>query len=336
MLPEPWKDVSSISHPDLKELSDILPSIIANSKRPATIKAYVYAYKRFVRWASTYSELQVLPATERTIALYLVHLQKSGASNGTLTQFTASLAWIHKAARLPCPRHSDLIDLTMSGVRLLAAKPANPKEPLTVDILFKLHAHLIGDNMSTSLVHRRTFTFIILAFTGFLRFDEVSNLKRSDFAIYHEHTDLHIGRSKTDQFRNGQCISIAHTSTPLCPFKNYLAYFQHTNLVHSSNHFIFRSIVKKNEIYKLSEQNKPITYSLAKDCFKLALTAIGVDSNTYGLHSMRSGGCTAAANSGVDPRVFQAHGRWKTTESRNRYILDDLQTKLSVTKGLGI
>ena len=41
------------------------------------------------------------------------------------------------------------------------------------------------------------------------------------------------------------------------------------------------------------------------------LEKIGLNPKQYGLHSLRSGGATAAANAGVPDRLFKRHRRWR-------------------------
>lgn len=54
------------------------------------------------------------------------------------------------------------------------------------------------------------------------------------------------------------------------------------------------------------------------------------------LHSLRSGGATAAANAGVNDRCWKRHGRWKGDNSKDRYVADSLDSRLSVSKLLSI
>ena len=46
----------------------------------------------------------------------------------------------------------------------------------------------------------RTLTVFLVGYAGFLRFDELSNLKESDVQILEEHMELFIESSKTDQY----------------------------------------------------------------------------------------------------------------------------------------
>ena len=46
------------------------------------------------------------------------------------------------------------------------------------------------------------------------------------------------------------------------------------------------------------------------------LAALGLDPKRFGLHSLRSGGASAAANAGVPDRLFKRHGRWRSEMQR--------------------
>lgn len=56
-----------------------------------------------------------------------------------------------------------------------------------------------------------------------------------------------------------------------------------------------------------------------------------------GTHSLRASGATMAANAAgndVNERCLLRHGRWKSSISKNGYINDSLDKRLSVTKKL--
>ena len=55
-----------------------------------------------------------------------------------------------------------------------------------------------------------------------------------------------------------------------------------------------------------------------------------------GLHSLRSGGATAAANAGLADRLLMRHGRWCSVKSKDGYVKDDTASLLSVSKTLGL
>ena len=61
---------------------------------------------------------------------------------------------------------------------------------------------------------------------------------------------------------------------------------------------------------------------------------LGFPSRLFGLDSLRSGGATAAANAGVNDRLFKRHGRWRTDKAKDGYVKDNLDVLLSVPKSL--
>ena len=55
-----------------------------------------------------------------------------------------------------------------------------------------------------------------------------------------------------------------------------------------------------------------------------------------GLHGLRAGGASAAAQNHVSDRLISKRGRWASEKSRDGYIRDSVQDRLSVTKNLGL
>ena len=63
---------------------------------------------------------------------------------------------------------------------------------------------------------------------------------------------------------------------------------------------------------------------------------LGMDPLQFGMHSLRAGGATAAANAGVPDRLFKRHGRWRSESAKDGYVKDSVDSRLSVSKSLGI
>ena len=110
------------------------------------------------------------------------------------------------------------------------------------------------------------------------------------------------------------------------------------SLVENSDEFIFRSLsfFKSRNIYKLCKKNVPLSYTRVRELFKNSLQELGLNSTLFGMHSLRSGGVSAAANSGINERLIKAHGRWASDRSKDGYIKDNTQSQLSVSLNLGI
>jgi hypothetical protein len=67
----------------------------------------------------------------------------------------------------------------------------------------------------------------------------------------------------------------------------------------------------------------------------LQLTGVAdVDASAYGFHSLRAGGVTDAAKSGVEERHIKAHGNWKSDAVRV-YIRLDTEERLMASAAIG-
>ena len=67
-----------------------------------------------------------------------------------------------------------------------------------------------------------------------------------------------------------------------------------------------------------------------------ALETLGLSKKYFGLHSLRSGGATAAVAATVDDKFFKKHGRWKTDKAKDGYVKENILERLSVTQNIGL
>ena len=79
---------------------------------------------------------------------------------------------------------------------------------------------------------------------------------------------------------------------------------------------------------------KVLRYSRLRGLVLEAFKYIVPDISAIGTHSLRSGGATAAANTGV--RLFKRHGRWSSESAKDEYVQDSLSSRLSISKALSI
>ena len=61
-----------------------------------------------------------------------------------------------------------------------------------------------------------------------------------------------------------------------------------------------------------------------------------MDPSVLGMHSLWAGGATAAVRASVAHHLFKRHGHWRSQSAKDGYVKDALETRLSVTKQLGI
>ena len=58
--------------------------------------------------------------------------------------------------------------------------------------------------------------------------------------------------------------------------------------------------------------------------------------NYFGLHNLQAGGATAAANLGINDRLFKKNGRWRSEKVKDGYIHESIEAKLKVTNNVGL
>lgn len=150
--------------------------------------------------------------------------------------------------------------------------------------------------------------------------------------------EIKIRCSKTDVYRRGNIVYIAKTNSNLCPVQCLQDYGSLAGMQLNSDLFIFRSLryFKKSNTHKLARSNKSLSYTCIRELILNALKEVGEDPSKFGVHSLRSGGATAAANLDIPDRLFKAHGRWRSETAKNGYIQDNIEKVLSVSKKLGL
>ena len=77
--------------------------------------------------------------------------------------------------------------------------------------------------------------------------------------------------------------------------------------------------MKSNASYTL--RSTGISYTRTREVVLHAFSQLGYSTKVFGLHSLRSGGATAAANAGVNDRLFKRHGRWRSDKAKDDFVI---------------
>ena len=231
-----------------------------------------------------------------------------------------------------------MVHTVLDGARRSLGKPTVRKEPINTKIINKIQASLLSKDKTLDLKGLRMMAFILLAYAGFLRYDEAIKIRREDIAFHGTYIALFLQTSKTDIFRNGHTVLIARTRTKLDPFVFLHRYLSAADIQPKDECFIFRGIYVHPSSGKqfLKDMDKHISYSTIRDLLLACIQSIGLDPKAYGTHSLRAGGATAAANRGIPDRLFKVHGRWRSESSKDRYIKDSIRRRLKVSLNLGL
>lgn len=329
-----WQDIRYMSSdPRFSTAAQAIPDIIRKGRADNTNRQYDTYFKKFQRWCVTNS-LCALPASVSTLAVFLSGLVQSNVSETVLNAYFYSIKWQHDCLLMKNPCEDKMLTMIMAGGRRILCKSVVKKEPITSDILKKIIAKY---GQANSLDNVRLCTMLLIGFAGFLRFNEIAQLKLCHINIADQFMSLSIVRSKTDVYRRGSEVVIARTGEVTCPVMWVERYIKVARLT-SGGDYVFRSIryCKKFAEYRLCSINKPISYTRSREILLDALESVGLNKKKFGLHSLRSGGVSEASENNVSDRLLKAHGRWKTDIAKDGYIKDSQSKKMLVSLNLNI
>ena len=158
----------------------------------------------------------------------------------------------------------------LEGIKQLSGYTENPTSPLSSSDLTSAFQYLGGVE-------------IVLSFMGFLRFSEVSNLKRSDFILHNTHMSIFIEKGKTDIYRRGHWLHLAKLHSNFCPLDLTKRYFVLAEIDKQCDKYIFRGIENTEIGQKLRKIDKPLRGHVLD-----LLATIGLDPKNSRLHSLWS------------------------------------------------
>ena len=146
---------------------------------------------------------------------------------------------------------------------------------------------------------------------------------------------MRIVQSKTDQLHQGDRVVVARTGIPTCPMTILEEYFARTGMLVNDERYLFQPIqhTKNGEVLRGAGK---ISYSILKELFNKKLKQLGFPAESFGLHSLRAGGATIAANPKVPYRLCKRHGIWCSEIAKDSYVKDSMEARLEVSRKLGL
>ena len=126
---------------------------------------------------------------------------------------------------------------------------------------------------------------------------------------------------------------VNHTNSPTCPVAMLEWCYALASLEKSTSDFVFRGIVSTKSGERLRKSGK-LSYTRARELMLSKIASLGYDASQFGMHNFRASGATAAANAGVQDRLFKRHERWRSETAKDGYVKDSVQSRLSVSQSL--
>lgn len=304
---------------------------LVNSKSDGTVKKY---YTYFQKWKSFCKEnsFNPMPAQPIHVAIYVTKLLDLQFSYSVISANIYSIKWAHNLSGKSDPTDNGFVINLLETSKRLRSKKIIKKDVVSSEMLKQLCLLFEG---SSDILDIRDLCMILIGYSGFLRYDELSKLKCCNVKIFDTYFSLHIESSKTDKYRKGEEILIAKGDSIACPYLMLRKYLDLAAIDLSSEHFLFKPMFRSGKKCSLIYKNKPLSYTRARECILSKLRRISPNLN-LGLHSLRAGGASAAANAGISDRCLKRHGRWQSDSSKDGYIEDSFDNRIKITKKLGL
>ena len=147
------------------------------------------------------------------------------------------------------------------------------------------------------------------AYSTFLRYNELASLRCCDVSFCDTFVKIYVFNSKTDVYRDGAHVLLAKSDSVSCPFHLLNRYVSPANLDLSSSLPFFRSSHFHKVTSSYSLRSTGMSYTRTREIVLQAFAELGYPKQLFGLHSLRAGGASVAANAGVSDRLFKRHGR---------------------------
>ena len=313
---------------------------IAEAGPANTRRSYAQKWAHYAAWCAEHGRVP-LPATPLTLIEYARHLQE--------TPVTPS-----RYGGEPQPRSPTSVRASVSAIRTAHTRAGYEGQPQLTkelrDLLrgygrewaetggrVKMRAPLAGDALEAVLAQcagdgaaaARDRAMVLTGVYGMLRGSDFSAFTIADleedgpFGIV-----LHLRWSKTDQDARGSLVKLPHDgceagSCPACCVRDWVALLAARGITAGP---LFRGVDRNGRVSgepkALGRKDSALNQQSVDRRVQMLARKAGLKSpSTYGSHSLRAGGATAAALAGVPPSAIAEGGRWKPDSPQvMRYI----------------
>lgn len=280
---------------------DTIRYYVEESLADNTRIAYRKDLEHFKAWGA------VIPSSPDIVAQYLSAHAESH-SIATLCRWLVSIRKGHTMQGYNDPTKSDLVKLTLKGIKRVHGKPQNRAAPILKEDLVVMLSHC-----PDTIKGKRDAALLILGFCAALRRSELIAVKLADIEFNSQGMILTVPRSKTDQSGLGRKIAIPRGKGRICPVTIINEWIARNAL----NEFIFCSIAKGERV-----SDEALSDRAVSDIVKYYAKKAGLDPSKYSGHSLRSGLCTSAAQHGVSSWKIRQQTGHRSDSMLSRYIRD--------------
>lgn len=250
----------------------------------------------------------VVPSSGEMVATYLTN-HATVLSIATLRRRLVSISKAHTVQGYDDPVKSDLVRLTMRGIRRVHGVPQRQVAAILKDDLILMLSHT-----PTNAKGARDRALLLVGFCAALRRSELVSIRVQDLDFTDQGIILSLARSKTDQVGQGRKIGIPFGRGRICPVKSVTDWLSHTGATEGP---VFRTVSKGGAIGQEALSDRSVAMIIKKYAAMADLSP-----EKYSGHSLRSGLVTSAAQHGISSWKIRAQTGHQSDAMLSRYIRD--------------
>jgi site-specific recombinase XerD len=289
--------ISEVTPPSADSVERYVRAALAEN----TLTAYAADLAHFTAWGGN------IPSSPEQVAHYLAAHAKTHAPT-TLARWLTALAKAHRLDGLSSPTDSELVRLTLRGIRRTSTRTTTQARALTVAELGQTIRHTPDD-----LRGLRDRALLLIGFAAALRRSELVGLDSADIHEVAQGVELTIRHSKTDRTRQGRIIAIPLAQNPeLCPVRALRCWLERSGTRHGP---IFQPIDQHGHIGQRRLSGESVGHILRQRAEQAGLPTAGLSG-----HSLRAGLATSAAASGAPSHRIRAQTGHQSDAMLARYI----------------
>lgn len=287
-------------------LEDEARRYIATSRSASTLRAYASDWRAFLSWCDRHHRTP-LPADPATVALFIADMARTSKAS-TIQRRLSALSVAHQSAGMPSPTGDIVVRSTWAGIRRTIGVAQVGKEALLTE-----NVRAIVEVLPDTLIGNRDRCLLLLGFASALRRSELVALDLADIADTHDGLVITVRRSKSDQAAEGRQIGVPFGANPnTCPVR---AYRRWVNAAALESGPVFRSVRRHGVLGTERLSDRAVALIV-----KRRAEAIGLPSDGFAGHSLRSGMATSAARAGATEVQIMAQTGHKSLPTLRRYI----------------
>ena len=299
----------------------ILGRAMVKGLEPNTLKSYKSNFNSWKHYAYI-NCLNVFPVQIIEFKIFLCNKIENGACWSSINSTICALKFFNKVFSVDQEIHFE--GSYLAYLRKFSKNPDKRRRPLSkqeFDSIFEFY----NDSYKKDFVICRNLSILCITYLGFLRYDDLSQIKLCNVGLQGKVLKLVIPDAKTDFEKKGQSVQFQLNDLFFEIFSYYLAFANFSKEDWQSNRIYLFFHVTKSGARKYCNYLK---YDDMRKIIRSLCSSSGVDMTRIGTHSLRIGATTHATRAGVPDRVIDAHGRWvdgsKARKGYQRISWDDL------------